>query len=214
MKLQNPQLRGLFKTPQRKTYTLGGVTIIVVALFILFTIRPTFVKIGELNKEIAENREFLEDLEIKYDTLTTLIQKKQEASGDIAYFETAFPEAKRSGFMVANLAAIAEQNGLVLSYVEFKDVDQEEETFFEIENIDRVIVSKVNLSLKGDLNDIENFVRHMEKFPRIYDIISVSYEKEDISESRYSTETYYPLECFISSYIFEWIGYGEELAEE
>jgi len=46
MRIDNPQLRSLLKTPERKTYTIAGITAITIGIFIFFSLKPTLEKIA------------------------------------------------------------------------------------------------------------------------------------------------------------------------
>ncbi len=209
MKIQNPQLRELFKTPKRKTYTLGGITALTVGIFIAFTIRPTFIKIADLNKEIKDKEEFLEKIENKLETVNFLISQKQSVSEDLSYFEEDLPTEEKGGFIVANLAAMAEDNNLTLVNVEF-DEDLSSDFELDIENNESLTVIQVDMHLEGDAAGMENFVEDLESFPRIFDIRSINYSKLDISEYKDDLKRYKPLEFDISIYIFTWTEGQEE----
>lgn len=208
MKIQNPKLRELFKTPKRKTYTLAGITAITVGIFVFFTIRPTFVKIADLNKEIKDKQEFLSTVENKLETLNYLISQKQSVSQELSYFEEDLPTEEKGGFIIANLAAIAEKQDLDLIGVEF-DEELSENVQLDVENSGSLRIVEVDLRLEGDFTNLEKYVGYLENFPRIFDIRSINYEKLDLSEFQDDLESYKPIECNISIYVFHWDEDGE-----
>ncbi len=203
MAKQNPLLEELFKTPQRKTYTLLGVTILVVAFFLIFAIRPTFKKIAELNNELREKRVFHEKVRSKLKTLNELIAKKQSVANELKYFEEDLPTDLNSGFIVANLAEIASKKDLQLSSVAFMESKSSEEQKSVIPNIESAYVS---IGIEGDIVQIEEYVKYLEEFPRIFDITSISYTKNDISMYGEDIQNFRPYKCNITLRVFIWVG--------
>ena len=128
MKKQSLQLKELFKTPQRKTYTMVGITALTVGLFIFLTIRPTFIKIADLNKEIKDKEIFLNKIEKKLENVNYLISKKESSTEELDIFLRDFPEEVKGGFIVANIAAIADKHEIVVQRIEFsEEVDEDYE---------------------------------------------------------------------------------------
>jgi len=209
MKVQNRQLKELFKTPQRKTYTMVGITAVTVGLFVFMTIRPTFIKIADLNKEIKDKETFLSKIEKKLETLNYLISQKETSSTELDVFLKDFPEEEKGGFIVANLAQIAEQYDNVLKSIEFNDeVDEDYEIGIEFE--DNVKIVQVDIVILGDLDDTESFIGYIETFPRIFDIQSIRYSKVDISDYEDNLENYRSIQCNMTIFTYYWTDEEEE----
>ena len=205
MRAQNPSIIEVFKKPKRKTYTLVGVTAIVVGFLIFFALRPTFIKISELNKEIEDKEVFLEKIDNKLTTINELIRQKQSIEKELVYFEEDFPEEKKSGFLVANLAAIADKFNVLLKSVSFdEDLDEKDKANIGIENPDLVRVISVNVTLEGEVPDFEKYIDYIESFPRIFDIRSVSYVSNDITEYSDNLEEFVPNSASITMYVYYW----------
>ncbi|MBU0976251.1 MAG: hypothetical protein ABIE03_07525 [Patescibacteria group bacterium] len=204
MQISNPSLTELFKTPKRKTYTLAGITALTVGVFVFFALKPTFVKIADLNAEIKDKKEFLAKIDDKLTTVNDLIQQKQSVSQELVYFDKALPEDKKSGFLVANLAEIAESYDVLLVSVESKDVESEKQVSMQIERPQGVLIENVNVSLEGEMSSIEKYLKHLETFPRIFDVINIGYRKNDPSALSENSAKYYPYVANISLYVFHW----------
>ncbi len=185
-----------------------GITAVTVGLFIFLTIRPTFIKIADLNKEIQDKETFLSKIEKKLETLNYLISQKETSSDELEIFLKDFPVEEKGGFIVANVAAIADQYGNVLKSIEFSDdIDDDYEIGITYE--ENIEVVQVDITLLGDLDDIESFIGYVERFPRIFDIQSVRYSKEDIGDYDDNIEDYKPILCNITIYTYYWTE-GEE----
>lgn len=201
MQIQNSQLKELFKTPKRKTYTLITITTILIGLSVFFVIRPTFVKISDLNKEIADKREFLTKVEAKLETVNNLIKQKDTIPEELADFERSFVSKEKSGFMIANLAAIANDNDIILKSVEFEDVEVD---FEEFDVPEQVGITNISIQLEGNYETLENYLKHLESFPRILDVRQITYTGIEIDDFEDDIASYNPVECFISMYLFTW----------
>lgn len=208
MKIQNPRLNELFKTPKRKTYTLVGISTLLVGAFILLSLRPTFIKINDIRREIKDKEIFLERLDSKLEKMNYLINQRQSVIEELAYFEEDFPIDIKGGFIVANLAAIASEVDVDLMSVEFEEVD-DEEISFDTEGGEYVIPLVIKLSIEGNRQNIEDYTEYLEAFPRIFDIKSLSYSQADFSRFEGELEDYKPFRCGIEIYAYYWG--GEEL---
>lgn len=155
-----------FKTPQRKSYTIVGLTIITVAFFIVFAIKPTISKIAS----IQTNTKALENLEIKIDdklkTLDHLIAQKDSNKENLVLLDRYFPEDRDTALLVANFEKISERYSLLLTSVNF-DVATERVIATQYPNLTNVGVLETKISVEGDLTSIQNFVKHLEEYPRV-----------------------------------------------
>lgn len=208
MRLQNPRLSELFKTPQRKTYTLTAITAFMVGVFLLFAIRPTFLKIAELNSEIKQKEELLAKIEKKLEILNYLIREKQSVDTELEAFDKSFPVEEKTGFIVANLARVAEKYNIDLMSVEFEKPTQE--ILLDVENVESVNVLVVRVSIEGSLNDVQGYISYFEFFPRIFDIQTISYSKQDITKYSEQLDQYREIVCAIDLYIYNWIDYAAQ----
>lgn len=204
MKTTNPSLTDLFKTPRRKTYTLVGITILTVGIFGFFALRPTFVKIADLNAEINDKQEFLEKVDKKLTTVNDLISQKQSVSQELVYFGKALPTEEKSGFLVANLAAIAEQYDVDLMSVESDKVQTSKKVNLRIDTPEGVFINQVSVNIEGEVRGIEQFVKHLETFPRTFDIKTLSYQKNDPSQADDLFQDFKPYSANIVMYVYYW----------
>ncbi|MDD3648192.1 MAG: hypothetical protein PHS44_06895 [Candidatus Dojkabacteria bacterium] len=214
MQISNPSLTELFKTPRRKTYTLAGFTAITVGLFAFFALRPTFVKIADLNAEIKDKKEFLVKIDDKLTTVNDLIQQKQSVSQELVYFDKALPEDKKAGFLVANLAEIAEKYDILLVSVESKAVESDKQVSMSIDIPPGILLESVNVSLEGEIDSIEKYLEHLELFPRILDVVSISYRKNDPGLMDEGQGKFYPYVADLSFNVFHWDPNAELVFEE
>lgn len=180
MKIKNPSLQNLFKNEQNKTYTMVGLTVLTVGVFVFLAIRPSYTKINELREEIKVKEELLQKMKSKRETIQYLVEKKDEISDQLPSFEDAFPQKPEEAFIIANVSSIAQQDSVLLKSIEFnkktdKDYLNEASEF-------GTLFLKVDLSLTGDYVQLEEFIDDLSSFPRIFDIRSISYSKIEAEE--------------------------------
>lgn len=200
MRLKNPQLDNLFKTTQNKTYSIVGITILTVGVFIFLAIRPSYSKIMELREEIEKKEALLQKLVKKRENIQYLVAQKDSISEQLIYFDEAMPQKAEEGYMIANLAAIADREGMTLRSISF---NREVEREYENETAEHDIqIMQVSLSLNGDYEQIETFVDHLSKFPRIFDIRSVSYSRDETEDEEGNNNADNDLRVGISFFAF------------
>lgn len=183
MQIQNPQLKELFKTPQRKTYSLITITFILVGFFVIFVIRPTFLKIAQIKNEIKEKTEFKKKVEDKLSTLNYLIVKANENYDLINTFNLAYPKDFEPGFVIANISKISENFDMSLISYDFSEKKDQTGT--------ETGVVEIKVSLEGTLANFEQLIDYIEKFPRIMSIKNISYtNKKSGNEQKDSNKPY------------------------
>jgi len=208
VRIQNPQLKVLLKTPRRRTYTAVAITILLVGFLVFFSLRPTFVKIADLNKEIKDKEVFREKVDEKFRTINSLIAQKQSIAEELQYFEQSFPTDHRSGYVVANIAAMAESFNLDLMNVEFSEQKGEKYklNYVDVEEIDLDIIKvvEVNTTVEGNLTDIEKYIERLEEFPRTLDVRTINLSSINLTEFRESLEEYRPIRASIVMMFYLW----------
>lgn len=98
--------------------------------------------------------------------LEQLIGKYNERSADVASFNKAIPISQNIPEILINLEAIASENGLVFSGVDFKQKD------FKPGGIKTLML---DIKLKGSYPAFQNYLKAMEKSLRIFDVTSISF---------------------------------------
>ena len=98
--------------------------------------------------------------------LERLISQYNERSGDIASFIKAIPTGQNIPELIINLEALASENGLIFSGVNFKPKD------FKGSNIKTLVME---IKIKGSYPNFQNYLRATEKSLRIFDVVSISF---------------------------------------
>lgn len=171
IKKRNPRLQELFKTPERKTYTVAGATLLLTILMVFVVIRPS---VSRMLTQIAENnerREVLGDMDQKLTNLENLIGIEEQRSLEIETLNNEIlPDSRREDEFIANLAVGAEDAGLSLLSIGFADDISKLDVDFP-SGVDAYILS---VAVQGSREEIESFVNFLERFPRTVNITEFS----------------------------------------
>lgn len=99
-------------------------------------------------------------------SLESLVNQYNQRSTDIASFNKVIPEGQNIPALLVNLEALASENGLTFSSVDFTPKDLK---------APGVKTLKMAVRLKGSYTAFKNYLSAMEKSLRIFDVISISF---------------------------------------
>lgn len=98
--------------------------------------------------------------------LERLISQYNERRVDITSFNKAIPASQNIPELLINLEAMASENSLIFSGVNFKPKD------FKDSNIKTLVME---IKIKGSYPNFQNYLKAAEKSLRIFDVMSVSF---------------------------------------
>ena len=98
--------------------------------------------------------------------LERLIGQYNERASDLASFSKAIPVGQNIPELLINLEALASENGLIFSGVDFKPKD------LKTSNIKTLIME---IKVKGSYPAFQNYLKGMEKSLRLFDVTSISF---------------------------------------
>lgn len=186
LELQNKQLQSLLSTQQGKTYTVFGVTLLVVVVMFFAAIRPSWISITNKLSENQTKSEFIEQADDKISTLKTLGTSYEEYRPEINYMNYYLPETPNESFFLYNITRMATYKNLTLSFIKVGKSDYvEDERLSEVPNTDILSQNKVSLTISGNIAALEEFVTELEGLGKIFNINSINYsilETEDQSD--------------------------------
>jgi len=117
----------------------------------------------ELKKEnennLAQRKQLAANLE-------RLIGQYNERTSDLVSFSKAIPVGQNIPELLINLEALASENGLIFSGVNFKPKD------LKTPNVKTLIME---IKIKGSYPALQNYLKAMEKSLRLFDVTSISF---------------------------------------
>lgn len=123
----------------------------------------------ELKKENENNLAQREKLAAN---LGRLIGQYNERASDLASFSQAIPAGQNIPELLISLEALASENGLTFSGVDFKPKDLGASKDLNASNVK---TSVMEIRVKGSYPAFQNYLKAMEKSLRLFDVASISF---------------------------------------
>lgn len=162
-------LKDLFKTSQRKTYTTLGVTIILVVFLAVIAIRPTIIKVGEIQNDIKAKEALKVELESKLKLLTELDQKYRDYEQVVPLLDQAIPAKSDTASLTANISELVKSFGMTLNSIQFTSSTAAisgNQGIGISSTQDNVSLIKITLAIDGTYNGLKSFTKAIEEYPR------------------------------------------------
>jgi len=160
------------ESPEKKRgYIFAGVTVFVSILLIIFAIRPTIIKITQINSSIKEKNRLNTALDAKISTLSALDKQFEEVGTDLNNLKLIYPANGNFSLLLANMTPILSRNGFYLNGINFDKYSEKNVTFTP-----KVLVPwSVKIATKGKTTNIVNLLKELEALPMYPVIESFSY---------------------------------------
>lgn len=162
-----------FKEERTQKFTTLVFTIIALCLFGLFAISPTLSTIGNLNKQLADDKFIEQQLSTKINNLYVLQQKYAEIQPDLPYIIDSVPKNPLAPLLVAQIQSLAQNSnisikGIQTLEVEIPNAPSKQKSFYAY---------NFNLTANGSYEDLTKFIDSMIKMQRIVYINVISITK-------------------------------------
>ncbi len=179
----------LYKKKQVRTYTGLILSLLSIAFFALFAIRPTLITIASLIKEIDNKQMIAEKLEEKINALSRARSEYIDLSSSLPLIEEALPQEANLSLFIRQLETLAVQNGVILRSIQFGEISLRGEkvskslpvTTKEIESLQ----VPFNLSVSGSYKNLKNFLQSLEELRRLTVVSSFVFKMEKEKEGRF-----------------------------
>lgn len=165
----------LGKNNQQKAVNTTLLTLILVAVLAWGSLRPTIQTITNTSKKYNEYSAALEKLKTFNTNLTQLISSQDENKDDLKKIDLYYPYDANYSLFIANLKEISTQHGFALNGVSFTAQGQR-----QLENTQKLKYSNLastafRLEIEGALNNLPEYLVHIERLPYSPKIIGVAY---------------------------------------
>jgi len=157
------RLKTLSLQKKVRVYTEIVFSILTVAFFILFAIRPTLITIAGLIKEIKDKKMIAQKLEEKINNLN-LAQNEYFSLQDSFYLvDQALPKTSQISLLVRQIEALATKEGVVLEAIDYSTLNFKEEVGKG--NPEEI---EIKMVLSGEYQNLKNFLTSLSNFRRIF----------------------------------------------
>lgn len=173
------QFKQMLETPQGKTFSTAGLSIVTVIILFFIVMRPATTSITNRLLENDTRREYIAQAKNKKLDLEKLSEQSNKNENNIKLLNKYLPEKPTESFVVGNITAIILNEGLTLMNLRVTPIsDIDIGIAVDSSNIKQ---NSMELVITGDLLKIESFISKLEAMPKSLNIESVSYNS--ISES-------------------------------
>lgn len=179
-KKYSTDLRHYFRLPAVQTSLTVVLSLFITAFFILVALRPTFVTITKLNKNIEESEKVLKQLQTKAMSLQKVAQLWEQALPLTKYLESSIPsKGPEYKLLVQTMEQLAVETGVVL----VSETVGESLTFSKIAdpysgNNRSVIGMPFIIRVSGSYAQIAEFLEQLTTIDRLISIESMSLAKD------------------------------------
>jgi len=165
----------LYQTKKAQTYTGIVLSILAVAFFLFFAIRPTFVTIAGLFKEIKDKRTIAEQLEEKINTLNSAQLEYQRVESSFFLLDQALPVQADVSFLIRQLEALARKDNVDLGVLQLGTTTLKGEpitvkaskTQKTEEGQEDAQGANFSLAIKGNYQQVKTFLDDMSRLRRL-----------------------------------------------
>lgn len=156
--------------PNLKIYLEIILSLITVAIFSVFAIKPTITTIIELNNEIKAKQGMIDQMNRKITNLKTASNLLQSENQSLLLIEQAIPKTSNSEVLLSQIESLANQYQLNILNISMSDVAVSGEPVKPIKK-DEILPSNAkpvdfSVSVSGDYLNLYNFLNAMEQLRR------------------------------------------------
>jgi len=160
-----------------KTFAIFTITILLVIFFIVFAIRPTVLKIVQIQAEYSANEEFLEKLKTKNDNLDTLADQFNDEviRPKLDLFSKIVPTKIDTEEIILNLSTLATNDGLkVVSVNTNYDLNLSDS---ELNLSTKIKKYKISFNLNGSAEGFNKYIEKVTNYPRAMTVSNIGMTK-------------------------------------
>lgn len=177
------QLNKLLADSKNRSYFVGFITFVFLALFLLFGIIPVY---SSVLSQIEENQKIEKTTQAAQKKLQEFQQMSDElkTNGNLLdYFQFIFPGTNRQEDLAEHIHDLANQNQIKINSMEFKKdaALQTDERIVPLTS-HNVILYGMTLFVEGTKESGLDFLESLENSRRIIDITNISFSNEGAAE--------------------------------
>lgn len=175
-------IRRFYQRKQVRVYTGIVLSILTVAFFSFFAIRPTLVTIAALLKEIKDKEAIASQLENKVNALNSAQIAYQQVEKDLYLIDEALPLDPNLSLFVRQLEALARRENVTIGSLQFrattlkgeKAAARADETKTESPQTAREM--NFSLAVAGEYNQLKSFLNVLTRLRRLVIIDAFTFQ--------------------------------------
>ena len=162
-----------YKAEKTQKFTTIFLTLIASIILGIFAINPTLSTIGNLQKQIEDDKFVESKLEEKINNLSILQEKYIPIQQDLPIIYSAVPKTTEMSLLIGQLQSIAKSSNLKIDTIQT----------FETDNINSPALYgdyssfDFEISAQGNYQDIQTFISNLVNFQRVITLGNISLSK-------------------------------------
>lgn len=173
----------IIEKPKHRIYTTTILSFLTVSLFAWYAIRPTLQTILSLRKEIKDNKQINEQMEIKITNLVEAQAIYQNLSPRIALLKEAIPSSPNIMPFVFELRTIANQHDIKIVSLNVEEIrlgkDQikyrsESPSSNKKQQFQEFEITPIFLTIEGTYENIKELIKNIYSMKRIASIVEMT----------------------------------------
>lgn len=178
-------LRNLYQRKEIVVYTGLTLSLFALAFFGIFALRPTFITIAGLVKEIQDKKIVEQKLQTKINNLRQAQGNYAQVAGSVSIVNQALPPNPSLSELIYQIEVLAQKSNLTINSINFSPVDLQGKSKTQKASTKLTGVSDIrfDLSVKGDFEGLKNFLESLGKSRRLVMIDSFAISKGKVEET-------------------------------
>lgn len=182
-------ISALYQKKEARVYTGLILSLLTVAFFSFFAIRPTLVTIASLVKEIEDKRMIAQKLQEKISALSLAQKEYVAVSSELPLVEEALPQEPNLPLFIRQLETLAVQSGVALRTIQFGQVNLRGRLALKPDSVkteQKEEASEITFSLSasGSYQNLKSFLQSLENLRRFVVISSFAFKPEEKEEAQ------------------------------
>ncbi len=159
--------KALYKKKKTRVYTSIILSILTVAFFGFFAIRPTLVTIGGLLKEIKDKKAVVEQMDQKIDNLTKAQMNYSQIENELNLVGESLPQNPALPILIKQLESLARLSSVNLESIRYEKTNLQGELAKEESQ-----ATSFNIALTGSYQNLKQFLNSLDTLRRIISVES------------------------------------------
>jgi len=165
-------VRRFYRQKKVRVYTEIVFSILTIAFFLFFAIKPTVVTITGLIKEINDKKMVTQKLEEKISNLNLAQQEYLSVENDLYLINQALPEDPQVSVLVRQIEGLCLKTGVSLEGIQYSSLDIRN----KIVKNNKPQSIEIKLVVSGGYQNLKNFLYSLNNFRRIFQIDSFGFK--------------------------------------
>lgn len=178
-KTSTQQLREYLETKKGRTYFIGIITMVTIAVMLVFAVVPATKSITDKIAQNRVRREYLSALTTKEEAVKQLLSQEEMAEDRIYLLHMSLPDRRNDEYILANINQMAVTNNNTVISVDF---GEDAPAKFQTQSSNATFLRQVPviLSVQGNITSLGEFLKKIEEFPMIMAVENVSFSNRNV----------------------------------